>query len=357
MLARRVPPISKVNVEKQVKDPYNTLGVTKTSTDDEIKKAYRKLAKRHHPDSFSDADEKAKHVEIFKEVSEAYEILSDKDKRQEYDTYGHVGRGQPQSGKPFTHPMDDFMRNMFGGSRGRQRQQKGEDIILECHVTLEDVMKGGERDLTYQQSVLCESCSGVGGTEINCAACNGTGLRIIYGANMTVQTTCDKCGGAGKSITNTCTQCHDGIKGSVEKTVKFEIPLGGGSNMQFAFRGQGEPIPNGIPGDLFVILMVQDHNKFQRAGADLLYHANVRYSILVLGGEVDVPTMHGDVSLKIPAGTPVGKKFRLRGQGLPVFGRSKTFGDQLVEVGINIPTKLSSEHEELIKKLSEIERG
>lgn len=341
---------------KKVKDPYNTLGISKTATDEEIRKAYKKLAKHHHPDRFQDAEEKAKHVEVFKEVNEAHEVLADKAKRAEYDTYGHVGRGRP-SGKPFTSPTDDFFRSVFGQRAYARAQPKGEDIVLECHITLDDVFKGGERELKYQQNVLCETCNGVGGTQVACDICGGSGHRIIYGANMTVQTSCEKCSGSGKIVNNNCPNCSEGVKSTVDKTINFTIPMGVENHMKFAFRGQGEPISGGIAGDLFVVVRVRGNDKFQRIGPDLFHIINVPYSTLVLGGKIDVPTMNGEVSLKVPTGTPVGKQFRMRGQGLPRFGRANTFGDQLVEIQLSIPTDISAEHEELIKKLSEFERG
>ncbi len=334
-----------------MRDPYEILGIDRNASKEEVKRAYRKQAKKYHPD----ANKEEGAVEKFKESASAYEVLNDPQKRDEYDRFGSVGRG---SRKPFTSPMDDFFSSMFGGNH--HRQARGEHIVVAHEIDLMDVLNGGATEIKYNKHSLCKICNGTGGDQIDCKHCGGLGKKIIHGRAMTVQTMCPACEGTGKSIEKECGGCQGGFTGPEEKISAFNIPKGVESGMRFCFRGEGEPCMDGISGNLYVVVHVKPHDIFERlSNGGIICKMPVSYTQLVLGCEVDVPTLTGMVKLKIPAGTQSGVKFKLKDHGLPIFnnhGDIYTSGDELIQVDLVVPTGLSSEHRELLEKLAITER-
>lgn len=328
-----------------MRDPYEVLGVPRGSDKETIKKAYRKLARQWHPDMHP-PDKQAAAAEKFKEVNAAFEALEKPEKVR---------------GKPFGGPMDDFFSQFFGGEMPRQAPS-GEHIVVECHITLLDVLRGGKRDLPYSRRQGCENCGGLGGVESACPHCQGTGAKIIHGAAMTVKAACHACQGTGKAIIEKCQHCEDGSTGVKEETISFDIPVGVENGMRFAFRGMGQPSrhPMGGPGNLYVVINIESHDKFEvLTGGNVLLELPLTYSQLVIGTEMNVETLEGDVVVKVPAGTSPGQKFRLREQGLPVFsnrtGGIYKRGDQLVEVQLKMPTDLSDEHRKAVEQLAQFE--
>lgn len=341
-----------------MKDYYQVLGVSKNVTEEELKSVYRKLAKQYHPDR-NPGDKEAE--EKFKEVQEAYDVLSDRDKRAHYDSYGSApprsGHSSPfQRGKPFASVFDDFYSQFMG--EHRRNPLKGEDIHVVADVSLEQLVNGGEIDINYTKHKLCETCNGKGGELEQCQHCNGTGYRVIRGANATVQTTCQGCGGTGSTMTKTCTECNLGYQHEIiQETTKFQVMPGVEDGMTFARKGKGEPCSDagGRPGDLFIQISTKPHTFFQRMKqGGLFVEVPVSYTQLVLGCDIEVPTLEGRANLKIPPSTPSETKFRLKGLGLPIFNNSTTIykrGDQFVQVKLEIPAAVEGE---LLRKLEEL---
>ena len=337
-----------------MRNPYEILGVNRNSTEKEIKKAYLVLAKKYHPDVNKDDGA----VEKFKEAAEAHEILGDPQKKAQYDRFGSVGRNSFSGGKPYTSTMDDFLSSMFG--REHSIQTRGEHIIIEHEIELVDVLNGGATEIKYHRHSLCKICNGTGGDQIDCKHCGGSGKRIIRGQAMIVQTVCPACEGTGKSIERKCESCQNGFTGPEDKTSSFDIPKGVEAGMRFCFRGEGEPCMDGISGNLYVVVHVKPHDIFERLpNGGILCKMPVSYTQLVLGDEVEVPTLDGVVKLKIPKDTQSGTKFRLKGQGLPIFNNYHDDiynGDELVQVELSLPTEISDEHMKLLERLANIER-
>ena len=325
------------------RDYYEVLGVTKQSTDAEIKKAYRKLAKKYHPDINKEADAEAK----FKEINEAYEVLSDPQKKATYDQYGHAG-------------LDGAAG--FGGGQTRRNNgpRKGNDRFMQMRVDFMDSIFGKTETVTIDYDEVCEDCLGTGAKNKKdiqtCPKCNGTGhvitqQRTPFGVFET-QGVCPECNGTGKKILNKCPKCNG--KGYEHKRSKIDvkIPAGISSGQQIRIPNKGERGINGGPnGDLYIEIIVSAHRQFVRNGNDIYVRVPISAVDATLGCEIDVPTVYGDVSLTIPAGTQHGQKFRMRDKGVkPVNGRG-TQGSQIVEIAIEIPTKLSREEKELYEKL------
>jgi molecular chaperone DnaJ len=336
-------------------NPYEVLGVGQNVTKDELSSAYKKLARQYHPDATGGDSELTKK---FKEVASAYEILNDPQKKAEYDRFGSVGNSNRRR-KPFTSPLDDFFSSMFGGDQ--PRQSRGDHILTEHEIDLMDVLNGVTVDIKYQRHELCGTCNGKGGDQVVCTHCGGSGKKIIQGQAMTVQTMCPACEGTGKSISKHCEDCQNGFTGPVEKSSSFVIPKGVEDGMRFSFRGEGEPCADGPAGSLFVVVRVKPHDLFQRLpNGIILCRMPVSYTQLVLGDEVEVPTLDGMVNLKIPAGTQSDAKFKLKGQGLPIFnnrhGSIYKSGDELVQVVLSVPTEISDEYRELLEKLAAAEQ-
>jgi molecular chaperone DnaJ len=293
---------------------------------------------------------------LFKEATTAYEVLNDPLKRKQYDMTGSNQRG---ARPPFTSPFNDFFNSVFefGGSRPKF----GKTITVTLPITLEEVFKGCEKEIVYSKRVICPTCNGVGGDFNACTQCNGTGKRVHRGANLAVQVTCEYCRGEGQTLLNKCLDCHgEGFSANPEnKNVKFEVFAGIEHGMRYVYRGLGEPMVDGNPGDLVLVIEVMKHDFFERQNADLYCKIPVTYAQLVLGDQVDVRSIDGeDVKLSIPAGTQPNQKLKMKAKGLPKFnnGADTYRGDQYVELKLQVPKELSEEHRELIQKIAEIEK-
>ena len=354
------------------RDYYEVLEVSRTVTKDDLKKQYRRLARQYHPD-VNPAPEAS---ERFKEISEAYEVLSDDDKRAAYDRFGHAGvgnggqRGFEQGFGGFADIFEEFFGTFSGAGAGRGRRRrgprKGADLRYDLTITFEEAIFGVEREIEYRRPETCTVCGGNGaepGTKpIACTTCGGTGevrrvQQSILGQFVNVAT-CTTCGGTGELIPNVCHECNG--RKLVERTVtkKVKVPPGVDSETQIRLTGEGGAGLDGGPaGNLFVVLNVAPHEYFQRRGDDILLVLQINVSQAALGDEIAVPTVDGETTLAVPAGTQSGKEFRLRGLGVPKLDRSGRGanigrGDQLVVLQVAIPKHLTPEQRELFQQLS-----
>ncbi|OUY06286.1 molecular chaperone DnaJ [Acinetobacter populi] len=344
------------------RDYYEVLGVSKTASDDEIKKAYRKLAMKYHPDRNPD---NAEAEEKFKEASEAYEVLSDSEKRSMYDRMGHnafeggfggggFGGGGFNAEDIFSQFGDIFGGAFGGGSRGGQRQRRGSDLRYVMTLDLEEAIKGVKKTITFSAPAPCDVCDGKGAKNASdvetCRTCHGTGQIRMQQGFFAVQQTCSTCRGTGKTIKNPCNSCHgSGIKDR-QQTLEVTIPAGVDNGDRVRLSGKGEAVTGGQAGDLYVEVVVREHPIFQRDGADLYMDVPVSIADVALGKEIEIPTLDSRVSLKIPEGTQTGKLFRLRGKGVkPV--RSTMVGDLLCRIVVETPTNLTERQRELLKEL------
>lgn len=357
------------------RDYYEVLGVGKNAPADEIKKAYRKLAMQYHPDRNPGNPEAE---ERFKESAEAYEVLSNEDKRRRYDQFGHDGlRGGDSQG--FSDINDIFSRfgdvfgGAFGGSifdevfgGGRQSRRRpgsgtpGSDLKLQVTLTLEEIATGVEKTLKVKRTVPCETCSGKGAkkgsTPATCSVCKGTGelrqvSRSLFGQFVNV-VACTNCGGEGTVIRDPCATCGGDGRVPGERTVKVKIPAGAGDGNYIPLQGQGNAgRRGGQAGDLIVYIKEEEHAHFVRDNENVLYDLFLSYPDLVLGTEVDVPTLGGKAMLKVPAGTPSGQMFRMRDKGIPRLNGSGR-GDQIVRISVFVPTSLSSKERDAIRELN-----
>ncbi|HZW68041.1 MAG TPA: molecular chaperone DnaJ [Pseudogracilibacillus sp.] len=344
------------------RDYYEVLGVSEDASKQDIRKAYRKLAREYHPDvnKADDAEEK------FKEVKEAYEVLKDDQKRAQYDQFGHAAGAQAGFGggaQDFSGFGDIF--DMFFGGGGRQdpnAPRQGADLQYTMTLTFEEAVFGKEAEITIPKDEPCKTCSGSGakpGTKpTTCQRCHGSGQiqteqNTPFG-RVVNQSTCNQCRGSGQIITDKCTTCGGGGTVKEHVKVKVSIPAGIDDGQQIRLSGKGEKgINGGPPGDLFVVIRVQQHEFFEREGDNIFLELPITFAQAALGDEVKVPTVHGKVSIKIPAGTQTGKTFRLRNKGVPNV-RGYGQGDQHVKVRVVTPTNLTSEQKELLRKLNEI---
>ncbi|MFU8927807.1 molecular chaperone DnaJ [Acinetobacter puyangensis] len=336
------------------RDYYEVLGVSKTASDDEIKKAYRKLAMKYHPDRNPD---NAEAEEKFKEASEAYEVLSDSEKRSMYDRMGHnafEGGGGFNAEDIFSQFGDIFGGAFGGGSRGGQRQRRGSDLRYVMTLDLEEAIKGVKKTITFSAPAPCDACDGKGAKNASdvetCRTCHGSGQIRMQQGFFAVQQTCSTCRGTGKTIKNPCNSCHgSGIKDR-QQTLEVTIPAGVDNGDRVRLSGKGEAVTGGQAGDLYVEVVVREHPIFQRDGADLYMDVPVSIADVALGKEIEIPTLDSRVSLKIPEGTQTGKLFRLRGKGVkPV--RSTMVGDLLCRIVVETPTNLTERQRELLKEL------
>jgi molecular chaperone DnaJ len=370
------------------RDYYEILGVPRNASKEDIKRAYRRLAKKYHPDLNKDNPKEAE--EKFKELSEAYEVLMDDEKRALYDQYGHDGvqrtfgdRGFDWSNFSHFSDLEDIFGNSFfreffrdfarpfGGSlfeeffrsAGRDRYReaaKGRDLRMDITITLEEVAHGSKREVEVPRGVACEECNGTGaegGVLTTCPQCKGTGqVRTVHRrgfSQMITITPCGRCGGRGQWPANPCKAC--GGSGVVQRTTKVAvaIPQGAYEGLSLRVPGKGEPgEAGGPPGDLYIVLHVEEHEVFQTDGRDIIVEVPITFTQAALGAEVPVPTLFGNTTLKIPAGTQSHTVFRLKGKGLPELD-GKGRGDQLVKVIVVTPKGLSSEDKKLLRRLQD----
>jgi len=355
------------------KDFYEVLGVQRGAGQEEIKKAYRRLARKHHPDA-NPGDPTAERR--FKEVNEAYQVLSDPEQRARYDQFGHAGVGgggfgQGQGfggGFDFSGGVEDIFDMFFGGGRGRGRRrggpQPGADLQVELALTFEEAAFGVEREITLPRTEVCRACGGSGarpGTQAaTCGQCGGTGRmevrqQTMLGHFVNVRT-CDRCGGTGKVISDPCRQCNGSGRVRRRRRIKVDVPAGvdGGTRLRMA--GEGEPgEPGAPPGDLFVVIRVRPHRLFRREGTEVISDLKVGICQAALGARIDVPTLDGDVEVKIPSGTQNGTVLRLRGRGIPHI-RGGGRGDHHLRVVVETPTSLSDKEKALLAELAKIRK-
>lgn len=350
------------------RDFYEVLGVSKTASDEEIKKAYRKLAMKHHPDR--NQGEKSKEAEEkFKEAKEAYEMLSDSQKRAAYDQYGHAGvdpnmrggMGGGDMGGGFAEAFGDIFGDMFGGQRGGQRGgrqvYRGNDLSYSMEITLEEAAKGKDAQIRIPSWDACDTCHGSGakpGTSPKtCTTCGGQGSVQMHQGFFSVQQTCPHCRGTGKIIPEPCTTCSGQGKIKRQKTLEVKIPAGIDDGMRIRSTGNGEPGMNGgPPGDLYIEIRIKEHDIFEREGDDLHCQVPVSFITAALGGEIEVPTLQGKAAIDIPEGTQAGKQFRLRGKGIKGV-RSSYPGDLYCHIVVETPVKLTEYQRKLLRELEE----
>jgi len=345
-------------------DFYKLLGVEKNASDAEIKKSYRSKAMKFHPDRNKDNPEQAEAK--FKQIKEAYEILSDPKKRAAYDQFGHAGVDQSMGGgrggagfgaESFSDVFGDVFGDIFGGGRTRSSAQRGADLRYNLELTLEEAVFGTEAKVRVPVMVSCGECSGSGAKKgsspVICTTCHGHGQVRMQQGFFSVQQTCPTCRGTGKMIKDPCNACHGNGRVQETKTLQAKIPPGVDTGDRIRLAGEGEAGERGGPaGDLYVQIQVKDHSIFARDGANLHCEVPISFATACLGGEIEVPTLDGKVMLKIPSETQTGKLFRLRGKGVkPV--RGGAVGDLLCKVQIEVPVHLTKEQKALVEKLGE----
>lgn len=362
------------------RDYYEILGVKKSASLDEIKKAYRELALRYHPDRVPH-EQKKEAEEKFKEISEAYAVLSDSQKRALYDQYGHSGIDQKYAyedifkgadfssvfqgmgdfglgGNIFEEIFQDLGYDIFGSrsSRGSGSRRRGRDLQIAVSVTLEEAATGIEKAITVPRYEACSVCSGTGakpGTKkTTCPQCKGAGKTIVSSGFFQLAQTCSRCGGEGSIVQSPCLECRGEGRMKVSRKIKVKVPAGVETGSHLRIRGEGEAGSAG-KGDLYVIIEVMPHSFFQRHENDILMETSISLSKAILGAEIEVPTLNGKVTMKIPSGTQSGKIFRLREKGIPdLHGRGT--GDELVQVNVEIPSRLSPEQRRLIEEFARV---
>ncbi|MEH6649135.1 MAG: molecular chaperone DnaJ [Motiliproteus sp.] len=342
------------------RDYYEVLGVSRDAADRDIKKAYRRLAMKHHPDR--NPDDKASE-DKFKEANEAYEILSDAQKKAAYDQYGHAGvdpnmrGGGGQGAGGFGDVFGDVFGDIFGGQgggRGRSRVQRGADLRYNMELDLEDAVRGVEKKIRIPTLVGCNTCDGSGakaGTKPKpCGTCGGVGQVRMQQGFFSVQQTCPACHGEGSIVSDPCTDCRGRGRTEETKTLSVKIPPGVDTGDRIRLAGEGEAGTHGGPaGDLFVQVAVRKHSIFERDGRNLYCEVPVSFVDATLGGEIDVPTLDGRVKLKVPAESQTGKMFRLRGRGVPPV-RGGATGDLMCRILIETPVSLNSRQKELLRE-------
>src|SRR5436190_4376681 len=346
------------------RDYYEILGLKRNASERDIAIAYRKLAVKYHPDSNpGDADA----VEKFKEAAEAYEILSEADKRARYDQFGHAGTDQ------FAHQFHDvedvfeafgdIFSEMFGGQRrgGGRRVRRGADVRVDVTLTLEEAARGVVKNVELPRNKACATCKGSGSKpgsqRATCPHCQGRGQIVQSAGILRVQTTCPSCQGAGSRVTDPCTDCRG--RGYVQERSKLDvtIPAGIDNGMRVRLAGYGEPSPDGgPPGDCYCFVSVKKHKIFEREGTHLILRMPISYSQAALGASIEVPTLAGPHELRVPAGTQSGDVFRVRGRGMPD-PRGGSAGDLHVQTYIEVPKKLSARQDKLLRELAEMEKS
>ncbi len=364
-------------------DYYELLGVDRKATAEELKKAYRKKAVQYHPDK-NPGNKQSE--EMFKKVSEAYEVLQDADKRAAYDRFGHAAFNGPGGGRGpggmsgaggFHDPFDIFrevfnqgggggagamggiFEEMFGGGgRSQDGGHDGADLRYDLEITLEEAAHGVEREISFRKLAACERCEGSGAEpgskRVTCPTCRGSGQVRRSGGIIVFTQTCPTCAGSGRKIEKPCTVCHG--EGRVQKTTKLtvRIPPGVDTGSRLRSAGNGEAgAAGGSAGDLYIVLSVKEHELFERQGDDLFCEIPIKFTLATLGGAIEVPTLSGKASLKIPAGTQSGTTFRLRDKGMPRL-RGGGHGDELVRVHVEVPASLTAEQRKLLEDFARV---
>jgi molecular chaperone DnaJ len=353
------------------RDYYEVLGVQKGAAKDDIKKAYRKLAMQYHPDRNPDNKEaEAK----FKEASEAADVLLDDDKKARYDQFGHAGMNGGMGGGPggfqngdfgdFGDIFGDIFGDMLGGGRsrrggGRSRGRPGDDLQMGIDIEFSEAAFGTEKTISLTKNVKCETCNGsgakAGSAPTTCDYCNGHGEVRRQQGFFTVSSTCPKCNGSGQMIKDPCGSCHGAGKKKKKVDLQVKIPAGIDQGQRLKLSGEGDAgVQGGVNGDLYVVINIKPHEIFERDEFDVHCTVPISFTQAALGDEMEVPTLSGKVSLKIPAGTQSGVKMRLKGKGIQRLGGYGQ-GDQIVTVHVETPTKLSSEQKDLLKRLAEVD--
>ncbi len=354
------------------RDYYEILGVSKNASDQELKKAYRKVAIKYHPDKNPDNKEAE---EKFKEAAEAYEVLKDPDKRARYDRYGHAGVDGASGGFGGARSMEDifdqfgdifggspFESFFGGGSRSRTGGQRGSNLRIKVKLSLNEIAEGVNKKIKVKKLINCSTCQGTGAKDPSsistCSTCQGGGyvrqVKSTFLGQMQTTTVCPTCQGSGRSYTEKCTSCRGTGNEHGEETISIDIPAGVYEGMQLKVNGKGNAGTNGGPnGDLMVVVQEETHDYLRRDGANLLYDLYLSFPQAALGDSIEVPTLKSNVKIKIPAGTQPGKIFRLKDKGIPdIQGYGK--GDQLIYVNVWTPKKISSKEKELLEQMKEM---
>ena len=348
------------------RDYYDVLNVSKNATKDEIKKSYRRLAMKFHPDrNTNDANAEKK----FKEAKEAYEVLSDNSKKETYDRFGHDGLNQtggrgPSGAEGFSDIFGDVFGDIFGGGRGGGRNQvfRGADLRYELKLDLEKAISGDSIKINIPTQITCNECSGSGAKEgsspVKCGTCDGVGQVRMQQGFFSVQQTCPKCQGNGTVIQDPCLKCHGLGRTAKTKTLSVKVPSGVDNGDRIRLSGEGEAGKNGGPsGDLYVEIRVNPHKIFEREGSNISCEIPISILVAALGGEIKMPTLNGSVSVKIPPGTQSGKIFRLKGKGVTT-ARDNRVGDLYAAISVETPVNLSSKQKDILKDFyTSIEKG
>ena len=348
------------------RDYYDVLNVSKNATKDEIKKSYRRLAMKFHPDrNTNDANAEKK----FKEAKEAYEVLSDNSKKETYDRFGHDGLNQtggrgPSGAEGFSDIFGDVFGDIFGGGRGGGRNQvfRGADLRYELKLDLEKAISGDSIKINIPTQITCNECSGSGAKKgsspVKCGTCDGVGQVRMQQGFFSVQQTCPKCQGNGTVIQDPCLKCHGLGRTAKTKTLSVKVPSGVDNGDRIRLSGEGEAGKNGGPsGDLYVEIRVNPHKIFEREGSNISCEIPISILVAALGGEIKMPTLDGSVSVKIPPGTQSGKIFRLKGKGVTT-ARDNRVGDLYAAISVETPVNLSSKQKDILKDFyTSIEKG
>ena len=344
------------------RDYYEILGVDRNVSDDDLKKAYRKLARQHHPDLHVGDQQKKSAEEKFKEINEAYETLSDQERRKRYDMFGHAGAQQGGPGFEgfdfgrggFGDVFNDIFEDFFGQARGggATRAERGNDLQYNLEITFEEAVYGKEAKLKIPRWEICVDCKGTGAKSAAaikpCASCKGTGQLRFQQGFFSVSRPCGQCEGTGHFVTEPCSTCQGRQRVYKERTIAVHIPAGIETGMRLRLSNEGEHGPNGgPPGDLYVAVTVRPHQIFHRKGLDIACDVPVNLVTAVLGGKVEVPTLKGQTIIKVPPGTQHDKVLRIKGLGIPSLKGGST-GDQVYTIKVQIPTKLTARQKELL---------